>query len=162
MTSLSLGPHYRGRLGTVLHFARCVYSQSSSAPQGHDLRPSLRSCRLRIHPPNRFSTCQGNLFTMSRNTCRGCLRSIQERAGMSGKNAPALNGENSLNQNRKTPPQRRRRAIEMGLRGLFQSARERIRTSTAMGSHVTLNHALLSIIDWQNRPPASLIAFFGY
>ena len=58
---------------------------------------------------------------------------------MSEKNAPALNGENSLNQNRKTPPQRRRRAIEMGLRGLFQSARERIRTSTAMGSHVTLN-----------------------
>ena len=30
MTSLSLGPHYRGRLGTVLHFAHCVYSQSSS------------------------------------------------------------------------------------------------------------------------------------
>ena len=30
MTSLSLGPHYTGRLGTVLHFAHCVYSQSSS------------------------------------------------------------------------------------------------------------------------------------
>ena len=120
MTSLSLGPHYRGRLGTVLHFAHCVYSQSSSAPQGHDLRPSLRSCRLRIHPPNRFSTCQGNVFTMSRNTCRGCLRSIQERAGMSGKNAPALNGENSLNQNRKTRLSAAEGRLRWGFGGVFK------------------------------------------
>ena len=93
----------------------------------------------------RFSTCQGNVFTMSRNTCKGCLRSIQERAGMSGKNGPAPSGENNLNQNRKTPPQRRRRAIEMGLRGLFRGARERTRTSTTATGHVTLNHARFDV-----------------
>ena len=33
MTSLSLGPHYRSRLGTVLHFAHCVSATYPSAKQ---------------------------------------------------------------------------------------------------------------------------------
>ena len=33
MTSLSLGPHYRGRLGTILHFAHCVSVTYPSAKQ---------------------------------------------------------------------------------------------------------------------------------
>ena len=33
MTSLSLGPHYRGRLGTVLHFAHYVSATYPSAKQ---------------------------------------------------------------------------------------------------------------------------------
>ena len=33
MASLSLGPHYRGRLGTVLHFAHCVSATYPSAKQ---------------------------------------------------------------------------------------------------------------------------------
>ena len=33
MTSLSLGPHYRGRLGTVLHFAHYVSATYPSARQ---------------------------------------------------------------------------------------------------------------------------------
>ena len=33
MTSLSLGPHYRDRLGTVLHFAHCVSATYPSAKQ---------------------------------------------------------------------------------------------------------------------------------
>ena len=47
--------------------------------------------------------------------------------GTGGKNGPAPSGENNLNRNRKTPPQRRRRAIEIRLQGRFQSARDGIR-----------------------------------
>ena len=53
-TTLSLGPHYRGRLGTVLHFAHCVYSQSSSvASLVSATYPSAKQVLLLLKEPTK-------------------------------------------------------------------------------------------------------------
>ena len=57
MTSLSLGPHYRGRLGTVLHFARYVSATYPSVKQVLD--------RFLADPDRQTTSIDGSLVVFT-------------------------------------------------------------------------------------------------